>query len=117
MVLVVIRVLMFVEAARRMIVGRFLAGMAVRETMGVVVFVLVKMVVRDFAVPMGMGMQVAMDMVVFMFMLQGMDGLAAALPECIGQAVEIAQALILEKSAGRHILQNAPLMHHQGAPG
>ena len=94
-ILVVIRVLVVVEAARRMIVGGFFPGMAVHEAMGVAVLMLVKMVVGNPVVPVGMGMQVTMHMVVLMFVLQGMDGLAAALPECVGQPVEIAQALIL----------------------
>ena len=58
-ILVVIRVLVVVEAARRMIVGGFFSGMAVHESMGVAVLMLVKMVVGNPVVPVGMGKYLA----------------------------------------------------------
>jgi ABC-type branched-subunit amino acid transport system ATPase component len=116
-ILVMIGMLMVVQAARPVVVIAFFSGMAVRETMGMAVFVLVQMVVSGFVVPMGMGMQVAMEMVMFVLVLQGMDGTAAALPVGKGQAIEIAQALVLEKNAGGHVLKDTPFMHHQGPAG
>ncbi len=59
----------------------------------------------------------AMAMVVLVFVLQRMDGFAAALPVGICQTVEISQAFILEKGVGRNILYDAPLVHDQGAVG
>jgi hypothetical protein len=94
-IVVVVGVLVIVEATRLMIVALLFSGMAVHETVWVAVFMLVKMFVDGFAVPMLMGMQVAMGMIVLVFVLQRVDGPAAALPIGIGQAVEIAQPFIL----------------------
>ena len=117
-VVVVTGVLVVVEAQRSVIVGGFFfSGMAVHETVGVAVFVLMQMFVGGFAMSMGMVMQMAVGMVVLVFVLQGLDGQAAALPVGKGQAVEIAQALVLEKNLGRSVIQNAPLVHYQGAAG
>ena len=116
-VLVVIRMFVVVEAARPMIVIGFFSGMAVHEPVGVAMLMLVQMVMNGIVVPMGVGMHMTMDMVVLVFVLEPMDGLAAALPIGKGQTVEIAQALILEKDPGRHILQNASLVHHQRTMG
>lgn len=116
-IFIMLGVLVVVETARQMIMVLLLPGVAVHEAMGMFVFMFVQMIMDRPAMPVGVGMQVPVQMIVLVFMLQPMDSAAASLPVGIGQSVEAAQALILQEYMAGHILQNAALVHHQGTAG
>ena len=64
---------------------------------------------------MGMAVQMAMVVAVFVFMLERADGVAAFLPEGIGETVQIPQPGILYKGRGGLLLDDLSLVHDQGA--
>ena len=116
-IFIVFGVLVVVKAARQMLVILLFPRMAVYKSVGMFVLVFVQMVMDRLAMPVGVDMQVPVQMVVFMLMLQPMDGVAAALTISISQPVEAAQAFILQKNVAGNIFQNAALVHHQCAAG
>jgi hypothetical protein len=72
-----------------------------------------------FKVPVAVGMvvQMAVRMAVFVFVLKLADGVAAPLPEGIGETVQIAQPGILHKGGCGLFLDNMPLVHDHGPAG
>jgi hypothetical protein len=94
-----------------MVVRLVSTGMAVRKAMRMPMDVLVWMVVLHHVMVVGMGVKMPVKMAVLVLMLQGPDGLPAALPERIRQAVEITQPGVLEKGLGGLVLANRALMH------
>ena len=108
---------MLVVTPPRVIVVLLFFGMAMGETMAVLVNMIVQVFVLDLTVRVRMRMQVVMQVAVFMFMLQLPDFGTVALTIHIGQPVEVSESLVLQKGVDRHILQNPTLVHHHGPAG
>ena len=96
-IVTMVRVVVGLQSARPMVVVLRISGMAVDDSMGVLVGMLMQVFVDDLSVPMRMRMQMAVGIMVLMFVLQGSDGVAAALPEGKGEAVEIPETPILQE--------------------
>ena len=100
-IVTMVRVVVGLQSARPMVVVLRISGMAVNDSMGVLVGMLMQVFVDDLSVPMRMGMQMAVGVMVLMFVLQGSDGVAAPLPEGKGEPVEISETPILQERFGR----------------
>ena len=81
---IMVRVVVAVVTARRVIVVFLIPGVAVRKAVAVFVQVFVKMIVLKGSMPVPVHMQVPVQMTMFMFVLHCKDGNAASLPVSVG---------------------------------
>ncbi len=117
----VIGMLMIVQLRLRrvlmVVLGAGGVGMTVDEAMAVLVFVLVGMTVDQLAMAMQVLVEVAMAVAVLMGVLQFANGAAAALTISEAETVEGRQIFIEQKFGGRQVADDLPLVHDQGTAG